>query len=292
MALRRLPLELLHWDLLELLLVLQLRGSCEGRVQEVQSFLRAATAAGTFFRAGAGRTALRAGGAAPAPTWVRIEIPKDGNCFYSSLSFALFVSLNASKALRAVICKYISNNWLNFKGFAGAETRASFCATHSRDGAFATELQIRAAADLLGLEIVVVLPDRQVNFKSVRRTGVGEPVKVHLLFTPPWDCGHFDCLLPPNFKKPSYNLELKFNGQSAQPCARASGVKSYSAACKGAGTAPPRSHGDGPGQAAATSPNSDGEIRARKVVEQTDRRQPVTVRPAKSASQAWGKNQK
>lgn len=152
---------------------------------------------------------------------VRITIDRDGNCFYSALSFALFHSQNASSVLRKIVNKYIDKNWDKFSMFISDKSRAEFCAHHLQDGTYAEAIQVQAAAELLQCKIYVVLPDRVDKYGSVSSSH-----NVSLFHEPPFDSGHFDVLMPKVPCKRQWSLSVRSRGQGAARTTRSTDTSS------------------------------------------------------------------
>lgn len=124
---------------------------------------------------------------------VRIRVPRDGSCFYSSLSLSIFGSMNGTEALRQVIARFVWRNWDYFSGFQTGFTKDQMYEYHTMPGTFATAVQVQAAAMALQVQIVVKFPQRLEKFEGDMgcKNGI-----VYMFFEPPFDAGHFDCLLP------------------------------------------------------------------------------------------------
>ncbi|XP_034235142.1 uncharacterized protein LOC117641709 [Thrips palmi] len=136
------------------------------------------------------------------------SMPKDGDCFYSAVSFALFRSLNGSFALRQIVQNYIFQYWKFFSKFTTL-SKFQFLSQHVKPGVFATSIQVQAASSCLGIPIFVHTPSGILTFNPFKLAPYsGGPSEIHLKFTPPYDSGHFDCLLPSNVSTSSWHLNV------------------------------------------------------------------------------------
>lgn len=121
-----------------------------------------------------------------------VSVPRDGNCFYSALSYGLYESCNGAKALRSSVSRYVRDNLARFKAFLPGHTAEGYYAYHSRNGTFATQIEVFAASLALEVEIVLHLPYKTMTFAGPHAPTWGP---VHMLFEPPMERGHFECLL-------------------------------------------------------------------------------------------------
>lgn len=112
-----------------------------------------------------------------------IDTPADGNCLFHALQQQMQhiggqrVEVSSAADLRRKVAQHILDHSPEYAEFvvpADAESEggssdsvdrvASYCESLSRDGVYGGELELRAAADLLGVCIVVVTAQRPLTF--------------------------------------------------------------------------------------------------------------------------------
>lgn len=111
-----------------------------------------------------------------------VSIPRDGNCLYSAISYALFGSVTGANALRNIVSRYVRDNWFSFKPFLPGQTVEEYYAYHSRSGTFAPQVDLFTASLALKVEIVLYLPYKIMTFAGPEAPTWGP---VYLLFEPP-----------------------------------------------------------------------------------------------------------
>ncbi|KAK3925035.1 Retrovirus-related Pol polyprotein from transposon 412 [Frankliniella fusca] len=133
----------------------------------------------------------------PEPNWASLRLiptPADGNCFYSALSYALYQSFNASACLRQLVQTYIMHNWVEFSPYILDQSPVEFYQFHIRPGVFAGMVHVEAAARMLRVPIFVRTPDMTHRFGPAHSALSGCDA-VSLDFCPPYDNGHYQCLV-------------------------------------------------------------------------------------------------
>lgn len=123
---------------------------------------------------------------------VEVETAPDGSCFYHALSMCMFNHFKASLDLRRLVARYVSRNWEQYKDFTLSSDRIRYCASHGTQGVMATAVQVQAAADVLGVTIVVRVRDENQVYQCFD----GEPSQtVYMAFSGDLDRGHFNALV-------------------------------------------------------------------------------------------------
>lgn len=126
-------------------------------------------------------------------SYVVVQTPRDGACFYHSLSYSLYGSFNGSMALRMVIARYVFEHWDYFKDYIIGFNKWDYFTLHTNKSEMATEVQMHAAADALEISIKMIV-EKEVKVFQYR---FGKPLaSVVMNFTGPIASGHIDAMVP------------------------------------------------------------------------------------------------
>ena len=124
-----------------------------------------------------------------------IDVKRDGNCFYSALSLCAFLSTNGAQVLRKLINGEVYRRWKYFQNFIPNATKQFYFKIHSKEGTYATSIQIQAACNILKVGICVNINNGKQEFWPLGMSRKGLPVAI-LQFQGPLDSGHFKAVLP------------------------------------------------------------------------------------------------
>ena len=97
-----------------------------------------------------------------------IDVPRDGNCFFSTLSLGLTSSLESAHSLRQIITSEILQAWNQYKELISiyqdfSWTKEKYRLKMKEGGDWATQLEIQVAANLFKKKIVVHAKTEKTN---------------------------------------------------------------------------------------------------------------------------------
>ena len=101
-----------------------------------------------------------------------IKIKRDGNCFYSSLSYQLFGTQDEDDTIRFVVSNMVSRNKETFQEFfiptADVTNIDQHCACMWMSGTWATLVEVVAAATVFMIPVYFVTQSRGFKWNVVR----------------------------------------------------------------------------------------------------------------------------
>lgn len=126
-----------------------------------------------------------------------IDIPGDGACLFSSLSYLVHGNISMATEIRADIVRHVSNEWHRFKCFtmnrSGAPygTKRLYVAEMSQPYTYGTTSELKAAGEIFPFEF-------QVFQDGILLATFGEALQgiKRIRFTGNYYEGHFDVLIP------------------------------------------------------------------------------------------------
>lgn len=137
-----------------------------------------------------------------------ITTPKDGDCFYTALSYGLFGAPNGTHAVRECIARQVWRTWFKVRDFVGDFSRNAYYDIHRKKSEYATEVQIQAAAEVFDVQIFVSTDSVLHTYRSAYSTNPN-PIVLNLRFSGTLDSGHYDFLAPSEWRKPTWGWTLR-----------------------------------------------------------------------------------
>lgn len=147
-----------------------------------------------------------------------IEIPGDGACLFSSLSYLLFGNISMAAQVRANIVSHVSNDWQRFKCFtmdrSGTpyDTKRLYLADMGRLYTYGTTCELKAAGEIFPFEFQLFQGSRLI-------ARFGEPIQgiKRMRFNGHFNEGHFDVLIPVDSTNLS-NVDAIASETTLSPC--------------------------------------------------------------------------
>ncbi|GBO20229.1 hypothetical protein AVEN_67509-1 [Araneus ventricosus] len=109
------------------------------------------------------------------------------------MAFFLLETPEKHSVVRKTAVMFVYENWNNFKDFLMEESREAYRRNMSMSQTYGTEVEILACAEKFSCSFTIFYKDHP----DLKPTVIGNsPPECYILYTGPWDDGHFDVLLP------------------------------------------------------------------------------------------------